>query len=238
MIPIAKPLLGNEEKKVVNEVIDSGMIAYGPKTKKFEQEFADYVGVKHAIATPSGTTALHLGLVSLGVGPGDEVILPSFSFIASANVVLFCGAKPVFCDVDNDTFNIDSEKVKGLITDKTKAVMPVHLYGQSADMNPLLEIAEDHDLSVIGDACQSHGAMYDDKMVGAFGDLECFSFYPTKNMTTGEGGIVTTDSNELFEKLNSLRNHGRVQTQWWYEHNSVGYNYRMTDFDAGVGIDK
>jgi len=236
MIPIAKPLLGKEEKKAVNEVIDSGMIAYGPKTKQFEEEFAKYVGVKHAVATPSGTAALHLGLVSLDVGPGDEVILPSFSFIASANAVLFCNAKPVFCDVDIDSFNIDSEKVKELITEKTKAIMPVHLYGQAADMNALLEIAEDHELSLIGDACQSHGAEYGGKMVGSFGDCECFSFYPTKNMTTGEGGMVTTDSDALFKRLNSLRNHGRVQTQWGYEHDRVGYNYRMTDLASAIGL--
>jgi dTDP-4-amino-4,6-dideoxygalactose transaminase len=236
MIPIAKPLLGKEEKKAVNKVIDSGMIAYGPKTKQFEEEFAKYVGVKHAVATPSGTAALHLGLVSLDVGPGDEVILPSFSFIASANAVLFCNAKPVFCDVDIDSFNIDSEKVKELITEKTKAIMPVHLYGQAADMNALLEIAEDHELSLIGDACQSHGAEYGGKMVGSFGDCECFSFYPTKNMTTGEGGMVTTDSDALFKRLNSLRNHGRVQTQWGYEHDRVGYNYRMTDLASAIGL--
>ena len=236
MIPIAKPLLGSEEKKAVADVIDSGMIAYGPKTKQFEEEFATYVGVKHAIATPSGTTALHLGLLALGIDAGDEVILPSFSFIASANSVLFCGGKPVFCDVDLDSFNIDPEKVKKLITDKTKAIMPVHLYGQSADMNPLLEIAEDHDLSIIGDACQSHGAEYGSKKVGSFGDLECFSFYPTKNMTTGEGGMVTTDSDKLYEKMNSLRNHGRMQTQWGYEHDRVGYNYRMTDLAAAIGL--
>ena len=236
MIPIAKPLLGSEEKKAVNEVIDSGMIAYGPKTKKFEKEFAEYVNVNHAVATPSGTTALHLGLLSLGIGPGDEVILPSFSFIASANAVLFCGATPVFCDVDEDTFNIDPEKVKKLISDGTKAIMPVHLYGQAADMNPLHDLADDHNLSIIGDACQAHGAMYDDKMVGSFGDLECFSFYPTKNMTTGEGGMVTVDDDSLFEQLNSLRNHGRVQTQWGYEHDRVGYNYRMTDLAASIGL--
>ncbi len=236
MIPIAKPLLGSEEKKAVNEVIDSGIIAYGPKTKKFEKEFAEYVGVKHGVATTSGTTALHLGLLSLGVGPGDEVILPSFSFIATANAVLFCGAKPVFCDVSADTFNIDPEKVKCLISDQTKAIMPVHLYGQATDMNPLQDLAEDHDLSIIGDACQSHGAMYDGKMVGSFGDLECFSFYPTKNMTTGEGGMVTTDDDSLFEQLNSLRNHGRMQTQWGYEHDRIGYNYRMTDLASAIGL--
>jgi dTDP-4-amino-4,6-dideoxygalactose transaminase len=236
MIPIAKPLLGSEEKKAVAEVIDSGMIAFGPKTKEFEKKFAEYVDVKHAVATPSGTTALHLGLLSMDVGSGDEVILPSFSFIASANAVLFCGAKPVFCDVDKDTFNIDPLKVKELISEKTKAIMPVHLYGQAADMNPLLEIAETHGVSIIGDACQAHGAVYNGQTVGSFGDLECFSFYPTKNMTTGEGGMVTTDEDILHEQLLSLRNHGRVQTQWGYEHDRVGYNYRMTDLAAAIGL--
>lgn len=238
MIPIAKPLLGEEEKTAVMNVLNSGMLASGPKTEEFEKRFAEYVGVKHAMATTSGTTALHLGLLALGVTKGDEVILPDFSFIATANVVLFCDATPVFCDVDPRTFNLDPEKVEKCITKKTKAIMPVHLYGQAADMKPIQKIADDHDIRVIGDACQAHGAAYNGKMVGSFGDVECFSFYPTKNMTTGEGGMITTNTQELADLIISLRNHGREKTKWGYEHGRLGYNYRMTDIGAAIGIEQ
>jgi len=214
------------------------MLASGPKTKEFEKKFAEYVGTKYAIATTSGTTALHLGLLALGVNPKDEVILPSFSFIATANVVLFCNAKPVFCDVDPKTFNIDPKKIEKLVTKKTKAIMPVHLYGQAADMKPIMEISEKHGLNIIGDACQAHGAVYNGKMVGSFGDLECFSFYPTKNMTTGEGGMVTTNNEELAELMFSIRNHGREKTKWGYEHGRIGYNYRITDIGAAIGLEQ
>jgi perosamine synthetase len=238
MIPIAKPLIGEEEKTAVMNVLNSGMLASGPKTEEFEKKFAEYVGTKHAIATTSGTTALHLGLLALGVTRGDEVILPAFSFIATANAVLFCDAVPVFCDVDQRTFNLDPQKIEKLITKKTKAIMPVHLYGQAADMIPIQEIAEKHDLHVIGDACQAHGAAYDGHMVGSFGDVECFSFYPTKNMTTGEGGMVTTNNDEVAELMISLRNHGREKTKWGYEHGRLGYNYRMTDIGAAIGLEQ
>jgi perosamine synthetase len=238
MISIAKPLIGEEEKSAVMKVLDSGMLASGPRTEEFEKKFAEYVGIKYAIATTSGTTALHLGLLSLGVARGDEVILPAFSFIATANAVLFCDAIPVFCDVDSKTFNIDPGKIEKLITKKTKAIMPVHLYGQAADMKPIEEIAEKHSIHIIGDACQAHGATYDGNMVGSFGDAECFSFYPTKNMTTGEGGMVTTNSDEIAELIISLRNHGREKTKWGYEHGRLGYNYRMTDIGAAIGIEQ
>lgn len=236
MIPIAKPLIGEEEKKAVSEVLSSGMIAAGPKTQEFEKSFAEFVGTKHAVATTSGTTALHLGLLSLGIGPGDEVIVPSFSFIATVNPILFCNAKPVFCDINPRTFNIDWEKIEKLITPKTKAIVPVHLYGQPADMKFIMEIAEKHDIFVMGDAAQAHGASLDGKMVGSWGNLECFSFYPTKNMTTSEGGMVTTNDSELFEKADSIRNHGREKTKWGYEHGRIGYNYRMTDIGAAIGL--
>ncbi len=238
MIPIAKPLIGKEEQNAVQQVLASAMIASGPKTVEFEKQFAKYVDTNHALATTSGTTALHLGLLTLGITHGDEVIVPSFSFIASVNSILFCNAKPVFCDVDPDSFTLDVNKIKPLITKKTKAIMPVHLYGQPADMNPLFDLAEEHDLFIIGDAAQAHGAVYNDKMVGSFGDLECFSFYPTKNMTTGEGGMITTNNDELAERANSIRNHGREKTKWGYEHNGVGYNYRMTDIAAAIGIEQ
>jgi perosamine synthetase len=238
MIPIAKPLIGEEEKTAVMNVLNSGMLASGPRTEEFEKKFAEYVGVKHAMATTSGTTALHLGLLALGVTKGDEVILPDFSFIATANVALFCDAIPVFCDVDPRTFNLDPQKIEKCITKKTKAIMPVHLYGQAADMKPIQEIAQKHDIHVIGDACQAHGAAYDGHMVGSFGDLECFSFYPTKNMTTGEGGMVTTNNSELADLVISLRNHGREKTKWGYEHGRLGYNYRITDIGAAIGLEQ
>lgn len=238
MIPIAKPLLGEEEKKAVCEVVDSGIIASGPKTKEFEKKYAEYVGTKYALATSSGTTALHLGLLALGVGKGDEVIIPSFSFIASVNSILFCDAVPKFCDVDEKTFNIDAKKIEKLITSKTKAIMPVHLYGMAADMENIQEIADKHNLMVIGDAAQAHGATLNGKMVGSFGNLECFSFYPTKNMTTSEGGMVTTNDSELFEKADSIRNHGREKTKWGYEHGRIGYNYRTTDIASAIGLEQ
>lgn len=238
MIPIAKPLLGEEEKKAVLKVIDSGMIASGPKTEEFEKEFANYVGTKYAIATTSGTTALHLAMLAVGVKKNDEVILPSFSFIATANAPLFCDATPVFCDVDSRTFNIDTEKIKKLLTPRTKAILPVHLYGQPADMTPILELAHDHDIAVVGDAAQAHGASYNGKMVGSFETVECFSFYPTKNMTTSEGGMITTNNEECAEQAISLRNHGREKTKWGYEHGQLGYNFRMTDIAAAIGLEQ
>jgi len=238
MIPIAKPLIGEEEKTAVMNVLNSGMLASGPKTEEFEKRFAEYVGVKYAMATTSGTTALHLGLLALGVTKGDEVVLPDFSFIATANAVLFCNATPVFCDVDSRTFNLDPQKLERCITNKTKAIMPVHLYGQAADMKPIQEIAEKHNIHVIGDACQAHGASYNGHMVGSFDDVECFSFYPTKNMTTGEGGMVTTNNQELADLIISLRNHGREKTKWGYEHGRLGFNYRITDIGAAIGLEQ
>ena len=238
MISIARPLLGREEEEAVLNVLRSGVLASSSKVKEFEERFAEYVGVKYAVATSSGTTALHLALLSLGIGKGDEVIVPSFSFIATANAILFCGAKPVFCDIDPKTYNIDTDKIEKLITNRTKAILPVHLYGQPADLKPIMEIAEKYDLYVIGDAAQAHGAEYDGKKIGSFGDVECFSFYPTKNMTTGEGGMITTNSKDIAERARSLGNHGREKTQWGYEHMRLGYNYRMTDMEAAIGIEQ
>jgi len=238
MIPIARPLLGKEEQRAVMEVLNSEMIACGPKVEQFEHQFAKFVGTKYAVATTSGTTALHLALSSIGIKKKDEVIVPSFSFIATANSVLFCDAIPIFCDIDYKTFNINSEKIESLITKSTKAIMPVHLYGQPANINPILETAGKYGISVVGDAAQAHGAMYENKMIGCFGNVECFSFYPTKNMTTGEGGMITTDDKEIAERAISLRNHGRDKTRLGYEHCLLGYNYRMNDISAAIGIEQ
>ena len=232
MIPIAKPLIGEKEKELVSSVLDSGVIAQGPRVKEFEDKFAEYVGVNHAVAVNSGTAALHLSLLAHGIGSGDEVITTPFTFIASANAVLFCNAKPVFVDIEKDSFNIDPEKIAGGITKETKAILPVHLYGHPADMKEILGIAKDHNLVVLEDACQAHGAEIDGKRVGSF-STGSFSFYPTKNMATGEGGMITTDDEVIADKLRMLRAHGSKER---YVHEILGFNMRMTDIAAAIGI--
>ncbi|WP_129597832.1 DegT/DnrJ/EryC1/StrS family aminotransferase [Methanohalophilus profundi] len=232
MIPIAKPLIGEAEVEAVSSVLRSGMIAQGPKVVEFEEAFAEYTGVEHAIAVNSGTAALHVSLLANGIGQGDEVITSSFSFIATGNSILATGATPVFADIRPDTFNIDPEAILEKVTPKTKAIMPVHLYGQSADMQAIMEIAEDHNLAVIEDACQAHGAGFNGKRVGSFG-TGAFSFYPTKNMTTSEGGMITTDDVQVAEKARMIRAHGSKQR---YMHELMGYNYRMTDIAAAIGL--
>ncbi len=234
MIPIAKPLIGEEEKRAVLEVLSSGALAQGTKVKQFEENFAGYVGTKYAIATSSGTTALHAALLAAGIEKGDEVITTPFSFIATANAILYCGAKPVFADIDPKTFNIDAEKIEEKITKRTKAFLVVHLYGQSCSIDAIKEICEDHDLKLIEDACQAHGAEYRGRKVGSFGDCAVFSFYSTKNMTTGEGGMITTDDARIAEKARLLREHGSKLRY----HDVLGYNYRMTDIAAAIGIEQ
>lgn len=233
MIPIAKPIISDEEVEEVVKVLRSGFIAQGPKVAEFEEKFAEYIGVKHAVAASSGTTALHLALLAAGVGLGDEVITTPFTFAATGNSVLYVGAKPVFVDIDNETYNLDPEKIENAVTDKTKAIMPVHLYGQPADMDPINRTADDHGLLIIEDAAQAHGALYNGKRTGSLGDMGCFSFYPTKNMTTSEGGIITTDNEEMAGKACVLRAHGESER---YTHVVLGYNFRMTDIAAAIGI--
>ncbi len=232
MIPIAKPLMDEAEKQGVLEVLESGMLAQGPKVRALEDAFADYCGVKHAIATSSGTAALHVALLAHEIGDGGEVITSPFTFISSANSILFTGAKPVFVDINPQTFNIDPAKIDQAITPRTKAVMPIHLFGMTADMDPIMAIAEEHDLVVIEDACQAHGAEYHGKRAGSFG-TGCFSFYPTKNMTTGEGGMITTDDDAIAEQCRAIRQHGMRQR---YYHEELGYNFRMTDIHAAIGL--
>ena len=200
MINIASPSIGQEEIDAVVEVMKTGNIAHGKTVEEFEQNFANYVGTKYTVATSNGTTALHLSLLSCGIGEGDEVITTCFSFIATANSILMTGAKPVFVDINPFTFNINPYQIEEKITSKTKAIMPVHLYGQPCDMDLIAGIARKHNLHIIEDACQSHGAVYKSKMVGSFG-LGCFSFYPTKNMAIGEGGMVTTNDKDLYDKM-------------------------------------
>ena len=232
MIPISRPLIGKEEKEAVLAVLESGQLAQGPRVQEFEQQFAAFCGVKHAIATSSGTTALVAALLSHGVGPGDEVITTPFTFIASANSILFTGAKPVFVDVDQESYNIDPNLIEEKITDSTKALLPVHLYGYPCDMDAIMHIAAEHGLAVIEDACQAHGAAIRGKKVGSYG-TGCFSFYPSKNMTTAEGGMITTDDDEIADHARLIRNHGQSQL---YLHQTMGYNFRMTELQAALGL--
>jgi len=231
-IPIAKPNLGREEEEAVKEVLESGFLVQGEKTKKFEQKFAEYIGVEHAIAVANGTIALDVTLKALKLGPGDEVITSAFSFVSSGNCILFQRAKPVFADINPRTFNIDPSDVAEKITAKTKALIPVHIFGQPAEMDALKEIAEDKGIAVVEDAAQAHGAEYKGQKAGSLGDVGCFSFYATKNMTTGEGGMITTNDQKLARKARLLRNHGQSHK---YHHDTLGYNYRMTEFCAAIG---
>jgi dTDP-4-amino-4,6-dideoxygalactose transaminase len=233
MIPIAKPFIGDEEIEEVISVLKSGFIAQGPKVAEFEGLFAEYIGIPHAIATSSGTTALHIALLCAGIKRGDEVITTPFSFAATANSILYVGAKPVFVDIDPKTYNINPEKIDEAITDKTKAIIPVHLYGQPADMDPINRTAGEYDLKVIEDAAQAHGAVYKGVKAGALGDMGCFSFYPTKNITTSEGGIITTRNSDYNHDARALRAHGESDR---YEHVILGYNFRMTDISAAIGV--
>jgi len=232
MIPIAKPMIGEEEKSNVLKVLDSGMLAQGEWVKNFEDEFSKYLNVPHSVAVSSGTAALDLVLKAAGVKAGDEVIVPDFTFIASVNSVLFQGAKPVFADVRPDTFNINPDEIKEKITDKTKAVIAVHLFGQSAELKPITELCNDRNLILIEDAAQAHGAEYNGQKVGTFG-IGIFSFYPTKNMTCGEGGMVTTSNEEIDDKVRLLRDHGQREK---YLHGILGYNFRLTNLGAAIGL--
>ena len=232
-VPIAKPIIGQEEIDNVVEVLKSGMIAQGPKVSEFEKEFASWVDADYGVATNSGTAALHVALLACGIGAGDEVITTPFTFIASGNSIVYTGAKPVFGDIDLKTYTLDPNTIEDLITDKTKAIMPVQLYGQSADMDAICDIAQDYDLKVIEDAAQAHGTTFNGKKVGSLGDMACFSFYPTKNMTTSEGGMITTNDEDLVEEAHIFRAHGsRVK----YHHDDIGYNFRMTDISAAIGL--
>ena len=232
MISIAKPLIGDEEKNAVLEVLDSGMLAQGPRVKAFEEAFAEMCGVRHAVATSSGTTALHISLLAHGIGPGDEVITTPFTFIASANAILYVGARPVFVDIDPATFNIDPDKIESAITPRTKAIMPVHLFGLVCEMESIMALARAHDLVVVEDACQAHGAECNGSRSGSFG-TGCFSLYPTKNMTSAEGGMITTNDEQVADRSRIIRQHGMRRR---YYHDELGYNFRMTDVHAAIGL--
>ena len=232
MIQIASPQIGKEERDAVDRVLRSGIIAQGPEVAKFEEEFAKMCGVKYAVAACNGTTAGHLVMLASGLGPGDEVITTPFTFFATASVVMMAGAKPVFVDVEEDGFCLDPEKVEAAITDRTKAIHPVHLYGELADMPSFLKISEKHNLLLIEDSAQAHCANSWEGNAGSFGKAGWFSFYPTKNMTTSEGGIITTNDEEFANKCKVIRAHGMTAQ---YQHTEFGYNYRMTDISAAIG---
>ncbi|HSW57465.1 MAG TPA: DegT/DnrJ/EryC1/StrS family aminotransferase [Dehalococcoidales bacterium] len=232
MIQMAGVQFDEETTKAIVDVVKSGQIAQGPRVEEFEKAFAAYIGTKYAVTVNSGTAALHVALIAAGIGPGDEVITPSFSFIATANCCLFVGAKPVFADIDDKTFNISPAAIEKKITPKTRAVIIVDLYGQACEMDEITALCKKHNLVLIEDACQAHGAEYKGRKVGAF-SIGCFSFYPTKNMTTGEGGMITTDDEEITRKSKLARQHGQSQR---YVHDVLGYNFRMTDIAAALGL--
>ena len=235
-LPVAEPSLSEKELRYVNECVLTGWVSSGGKfVRRFEETFANFCGVKHGIATSNGTSALHLALLACNIGPEDEVIVPSLTFIATANAVSYTGATPVFVDSECETWNIDPSCIEQAITSKTRAVIPVHIYGHSAHMGPILEIAGRYGLSVIEDAAEAHGALYKDSKVGSLGDLGIFSFFGNKIITTGEGGMVVTNSDGLAEKIRILRDHGMDQSRR-YCHPVLGYNYRLTNMQAALGV--
>ena len=237
MIPFAKPMIGEEEIEAVKRVLESGMLAEGKVSRELERLFAEYTGTKFAAVTTNGTTALSTALEAMNIQPGDEVITSPFTFIASANSIAMVGAIPVFVDIKSDSYNIDPDLIEDAITDRTRAIMPVHIFGMPADMNHITDIADSHDLLVIEDACQAHGAEINGKRVGSFGHVASFSFYATKNMMTGEGGMITTDNEELYNQILMVKNHGRGK-EGGYSHYRIGYNNRMMDIVSAIGIEQ
>ncbi len=233
MIKINSPYIGEDELRAVSEVLKSGYLAYGPIAKEFEREFSRYLGVKHVKTVINGTIALYAALKALGVGAGDEVIVPDFSFFATASTVVLAGGKPVFADIDDATYTLAPEEVERKITSRTKGIIAVHLYGHPADMDALRRIASEHGLFLIEDCAQAHGAEYRGIKVGSIGDVGAFSFYATKNLTMGEGGAIATNSDELAEAIELLRNHGQRGRYW---HVEIGWNFRLTSVQAAIGI--
>jgi perosamine synthetase len=234
-IRVACPVVGDTEKRYVADCLDSSWISsIGSYISRFEERFAKFCQVRHAITTNNGTTALHLALVALGIGPDDEVIVPTLSYVATANAVRYCGATPVLIDCDEETLNIDPEAIASKITTRTRAIIPVHLYGHPADMDPILQVAKEHNLYVVEDAAEAHGARYKDRTVGSIGTCATFSFYGNKILTTGEGGMVTTNDDKLAPRLRLYRGQG-MDPERRYWHPVIGYNYRMTNIAAAIG---
>ncbi len=252
-IPLSRPDVGDLEVQYVTDVLRSGMLSLGPNVPKFETQFASFIGRRHAVAVNSGTSALHLCLRALGIGPGDEVITSSFSFVASTNCILYQGAVPVFLDIEPDSFNLSSEQIYRFLSQRCernssghcinkdtgrriKAILPIHVFGMPCDMDAIERLAQDYGLFVIEDACEALGAEYRGRRAGAFGDAGCFAFYPNKQMTTGEGGMIVTDDDALAEACRSMRNQGRSATSEWLDHARLGFNYRLSDIHAALGL--
>jgi perosamine synthetase len=235
-IPVSQPLIGPREKELVLDALDSGWVSsIGKYIDEFEANFARYCGTRYAVTVSNGTTGLHLALAALGIGPGDEVIVPDLTFVATANAVAYTGATPVFADIDPDTLCLDPGSVKSLLSPRTKAIMPVHLYGHPADMGALAEIADARGIALIEDAAEAHGAEYRGKRVGGLGKCAVFSFYGNKVITTGEGGMITTDDTELYEQARRLRDHA-MHPKRRYFHEERGFNYRITNLQAALGV--
>jgi perosamine synthetase len=231
-VNVAEPVFGDEEFDNVESVLESGYLKQGPYVEEFEQKWAELVGVDHAIAVTNGTVAIQLALNAIGLEPGDEVIVPSLTFGSTATAVVHQAGVPVFADIDRELYTLEHTDLERCLSDRTVAVMPVHLYGHPAEMDEICDFADEHDLAVIEDAAQAHGATYKGDGVGSIGDFGCFSFYATKNITTGEGGVVTTDDDELAEEVRTLRNHGLADRD---THVELGYNFRMSDVHGAIG---
>src|SRR5271156_1310538 len=235
-IPLSSPDIDEEDIAAVVRVLRSSRLSLGPILQEFEQHFAEYVGGGHAVAGSSGTAGLHLALLALGIHAGDEVIVPSFTFIAAANAIRYVGALPIFVDIDPITLNMAPESVQEAVTPRTKALMVVHTFGCPADLDALLDIASRHNLKVIEDACEAIGAEYKGRKVGRFGDAGVFAFYPNKQITTGEGGMVVTGDEDVAAAIRSLRNQGRRSGGDWFEHFDLGYNYRIPEMSCALGL--
>jgi dTDP-4-amino-4,6-dideoxygalactose transaminase len=247
-IPITKPLFGPEEFAAISKPLETGWVVQGPYVKEFEDAFNDFSSSRFSVATSSCTTALHIAVAALKLKPGDEVIVPAFTWVSTANVVEYMGAKPVFCDIDLASFNIAVDQIEALITPRTVGIIPVHLFGLCADMNPIMELARKHQLWVVEDAACAFGAWYDGRHAGTFGEMGCFSFHPRKSITTGEGGLITTQDDELDSLARSLRDHGASRSDLTRhqaaasfllaEYNHLGYNFRLTDIQGALGCEQ
>lgn len=235
-IPLSSPDITESEIEAVTAVLRTSRLSLGPQMEAFECAMADYVGVPHAVAVSSGTAGLHLCIRALGIGEGDEVIVPSFTFIAAANAIRYEGAQPVFVDIDDESLNMSPASIERAITRKTRAIMVVHTFGRPAEMKDIVEIAQRHQLLVIEDACEAIGAMYKGHKAGSFGDVAVFGFYPNKQITTGEGGMVVTPRPELAEHIRALRNQGRYDSADWLQHAELGYNYRLSEINSALGL--
>ena len=237
-IPLSAPDITEADIEAVVSVLRTPRLSIGPKMEEFEKSIADLAGVPHGIAVSSGTAGLHLCLRALGIGDGDEVILPSFTFIAAGNAVLYERARPVFVDIEPRTLNIDPEKLERSITPKTRAIIVVHTFGHPADLDPIMAIARKHSLPVIEDACEAIGARYQGRPAGGMGDFGVFGFYPNKPITTGEGGMVVTRDSQMADTIRALRNQGRRESDGWLEHRLLGYNYRLSEMNCALGLEQ